>query len=79
MVEGLLVGSGLTFFLTLIISVSFQFVGFLFTYLLSMTHAGRNGAKAGFGITSLQIGMLLHSSLLESSESGNPKFGIIVC
>ena len=38
------------------ISVSFQFVGFLLTYLLHTTHAAKNGSRAGLGITLINIG-----------------------
>jgi hypothetical protein len=42
--------------------VSFQFVGFLLTYLLHTTHAARLGSRAGLGITLIQYGFaLLHS------------------
>lgn len=36
--------------------MSFQFVGFLLTYLLHTTHAAKNGSKAGLGIALVQWG-----------------------
>jgi hypothetical protein len=38
------------------ISMSFQIVGFLLTYLLHTTHAAKNGSLAGLGITLVQFG-----------------------
>jgi len=63
LVEGLPVGSPITFFTTMLVSMSFQFVGFLLTYLLSITWAGRRGSVAGFGITMLHYGLHLRSQL----------------
>ncbi len=39
--------------------MSFQFVGFLLTYLLHTTHAAKNGSKAGLGISLIQYGFAL--------------------
>lgn len=44
------------------ISMSFQLVGFLLTYLLHTTHAAKNGSKAGLGITMVQYGFLMRGS-----------------
>jgi hypothetical protein len=42
--------------------VSFQFIGFLLTYLLHTTHAARLGSRAGLGVTLIQYGFaLLHA------------------
>lgn len=49
------------------ISMSFQLVGFLLTYLLHTTHAAKNGSKAGLGITLVQYGF----SMKGGSGSGN--------
>ena len=45
----------------LLISVSFQFVGFLLTYLLHTTHAAKLGARAGLGLTLVQYGFALRT------------------
>ncbi|TVY87777.1 Metal homeostatis protein [Lachnellula willkommii] len=55
-VEGLPVGSVFSFIWNGMISMSFQFVGFLLTYLLHTTHAAKNGSRAGLGITLVQYG-----------------------
>jgi hypothetical protein len=41
------------------ISMSFQLVGFLLTYLLHTTHAAKNGSRAGLGITLVQYGFYM--------------------
>ena len=41
------------------ISMSFNLVGFLLTYLLHTTHAAKNGSKAGLGITLVQYGFYM--------------------
>lgn len=54
------------------ISMSFQLVGFLLTYLLHSTHAAKNGSKAGLGITLIQYGFSLKGA---ASGSGSGKGG----
>ncbi|KAG5462665.1 MAG: hypothetical protein BJ554DRAFT_4155 [Olpidium bornovanus] len=61
LVEGLPVGSGFVFVWSMLVSMSFQFVGFLLTYLLHTSHAGKNGSRAGLGITLIQYGFYLRS------------------
>ncbi|KAL8731652.1 MAG: hypothetical protein Q9181_004239 [Wetmoreana brouardii] len=61
-VEGLPVGSLFSFVWNGMISMSFQFVGFLLTYLLHTTHAAKNGSRAGLGITLIQYGFWMRSS-----------------
>ena len=41
------------------VSMSFQLVGFLLTYLLHTTHAAKNGSRAGLGITLVQFGFMM--------------------
>lgn len=41
------------------ISMSFQLVGFLLTYLLHTTHAAKNGSRAGLGVTLIQYGFYM--------------------
>ncbi|KAM0756592.1 hypothetical protein T439DRAFT_321294 [Meredithblackwellia eburnea MCA 4105] len=72
-VDGLPVGSPFSFAWNLLVSMSFQFVGFLLTYLLHTTHAAKNGARAGLGITLIQLGFYLkervdHPELLDPSS-----------
>jgi len=60
-VEGLPVGSVFSFIWNGMISMSFQLVGFLLTYLLHTTHAAKNGSRAGLGITLVQWGFVMKS------------------
>ena len=53
------VGSIFSFVWNGMISMSFQVVGFLLTYLLHSTHAAKNGSRAGLGITLIQYGFYM--------------------
>jgi hypothetical protein len=48
-IDSMPTGSLFSFLCTMLVSVAFQFVGFLFTYLLHGTHAARLGSRAGLG------------------------------
>ncbi|CAK7207579.1 hypothetical protein SEUCBS139899_010389 [Sporothrix eucalyptigena] len=61
-VDGMPVGSVFSFVWNGMISMSFQVVGFLLTYLLHSTHAAKNGSRAGLGITLIQYGFYLKGS-----------------
>ncbi|KAL8679257.1 MAG: hypothetical protein Q9224_006459 [Gallowayella concinna] len=61
-VDGLPVGSLFSFIWNGMISMSFQLVGFLLTYLLHTTHAAKNGSRAGLGITLIQYGFYMRST-----------------
>lgn len=61
-VDGLLVGSLFSFVWNALISMSFQLIGFLLTYLLHTTHAAKHGSRAGLGITLIQYGFTFRSS-----------------
>ncbi|KAJ7727309.1 hypothetical protein DFH07DRAFT_757799 [Mycena maculata] len=49
-------GSMLAFLVNMGISFFFQFVGFLLTFLLHTSHAGKYGSRAGLGLTLIQYG-----------------------
>lgn len=77
--EGLPVGSLFSFVWNGMISMSFQLVGFLLTYLLHTTHAAKNGSRAGLGITLVQYGFYMRGSSSAnpsdpSSPGGEPHF-----
>lgn len=61
LVDGLPVGGLVGFVWNMMISTSFQFVGFFLTYLLHTSHATKNGSKMGLGITFVSIGMQMMS------------------
>ncbi|KAG9321057.1 hypothetical protein KVV02_000671 [Mortierella alpina] len=71
LVEGLPVGGLLGFMWNVIISMSFQFVGFFLTYLLHTSHATKEGSKTGLGITFISMGyrMFTGKPILTSSGS----------
>jgi len=54
-----------------IVSVSFQFVGFLLTYILHTTHAAKYGSRVGLGITLIQFGLNLRNKAEELLTSGH--------
>ena len=58
------------------ISMSFQLVGFLLTYLLHTTHAAKNGSRAGLGITLVQYGFYMKgaSSIPGPSGGSDPNY-----
>lgn len=61
-VDGLLVGSFFSFIWNALISMSFQFIGFLLTYLLHTTHAAKDGSLSGLGIMLVQFGFQMRYS-----------------
>ena len=56
------------------ISMSFQIVGFLLTYLLHTTHAAKNGSRAGLGINLIQYGFVMRNGASKGAPPvpGNP-------
>ncbi|KAI9512202.1 hypothetical protein F5148DRAFT_1164767 [Russula earlei] len=74
-IDHLPTGSVFSFLWNLLISISFQFVGFLLTYLLHTTHAARFGSRAGLGVTLIQYGFALRSRP-EEEVSSNGWWGV---
>jgi len=70
-VDGLLVGSVFSFVWNALISMSFQLIGFLLTYLLHTTHAAKHGSRAGLGITLVQYGFQMRYA----ASTGSPAPG----
>ena len=66
-IEGLPTGILFSFLWNMLVSVSFQFVGFLLTFLLHTTHAAKYGSRAGLGVTLIQYGFALRSRLEDGS------------
>ncbi|EJD42239.1 hypothetical protein AURDEDRAFT_115191 [Auricularia subglabra TFB-10046 SS5] len=61
MVDNLPTGTLFSFLWNMLVSLSFNFVGFLLTYLLHTTHAAKYGSRAGLGVTLLQYGFALRN------------------
>lgn len=74
-VDGLPVGSVFSFVWNGMISMSFQLVGFLLTYLLHTTHAAKNGSRAGLGLTLVQYGFYMKGTSTKSSDADPGQFG----
>ncbi|MCJ1295114.1 hypothetical protein MMC34_006675 [Xylographa carneopallida] len=74
-VDGLPVGSLFSFVWNGIISMSFQLVGFLLTYLLHTTHAAKNGSRAGLGITLINYGFVMKSSASARRGNADQQYG----
>lgn len=60
-IDGMPVGSFFSFVWNAMVSMSFQLVGFLLTYLLHSSHAAKNGSRAGLGVTLIQYGFMLRA------------------
>jgi len=60
-IEGLATGTLFSFLWNMLVSISFQFVGFLLTFLLHTTHAAKYGSRAGLGVTLIQYGFALRT------------------
>ena len=74
-VDGLPVGGLFSFVWNGIISMSFQLVGFLLTYLLHTTHAAKNGSRAGLGVTLINYGFVMKSSATARRGNADPQYG----
>jgi len=81
-VDGLPTGSLFSFSWNMLVSVSFQFIGFLLTFLLHTTHSAKLGSRAGLGITLIQYGFALRNKAdiynaagVNESWGGNWKSG----
>jgi hypothetical protein len=61
LIEGLPLGNIFSFFWSLLVSMSFQFLGFLLTTMLSTSHGAKNGSRAGLGITLIQYGLFMQN------------------
>lgn len=75
-IDGMPVGSVFSFIWNGMISMSFQLVGFLLTYLLHSSHAAKNGSRAGLGVTLIQYGFYMKSAVSDGgSMEGSPSDG----
>ncbi|KAF8914034.1 hypothetical protein CPB84DRAFT_1811466 [Gymnopilus junonius] len=70
-IDSLPTGTLFSFCWNLLVSISFQFVGFLLTYLLHTSHAARLGSRAGLGVTLIQYGFALRNRLDSTDTSSD--------
>ncbi|GJJ71608.1 hypothetical protein EMPS_03958 [Entomortierella parvispora] len=68
LIEGLPVGGMFGFMWNVIISMSFQFVGFFLTYLLHTSHATKNGSKTGLGLTFISMGFQMMTGSFRTQD-----------
>ncbi|BEI81630.1 hypothetical protein CcaverHIS002_0207900 [Cutaneotrichosporon cavernicola] len=69
LIDGMPSGNLFGFIWNLVVSVSFQWVGFLLTYVLHTTHAAKHGSRAGLGITLVRFGLSLRETGIEYQET----------
>lgn len=67
-----MVGSLFSFVWNALISMSFQLIGFLLTYLLHTTHAAKHGSRAGLGITLIQYGFTMRGISNQDTSTPDP-------
>jgi Protein of unknown function (DUF2370) len=76
LVDGLPTGSLFSFSWNMLVSVSFQFIGFLLTFLLHTTHSAKLGSRAGLGVTLIQYGFALRNKAeLYNAEVASESWG----
>lgn len=68
-VEGLPVGNIANFVWNALVTVAFQFVGFVLCYLLHTSHAAKEGSRAGLGVTFVFYGWNMVPSNFGSLEA----------
>ena len=74
-VDDLPSGPVFTFLMTAFVSYFFQFAGFVLTYLLHTTHAGKFGSRAGLGITLIQYGLIQYGTGFRGHNDSNAGAG----
>lgn len=57
-IDGIPVGNIFNFLWNALVSVLFQFLGFVITYLLHTSHAAKNGSQVGLGLTIINIAFI---------------------
>lgn len=60
LIDGMASGNLFSFVGNLVVSVAFQWIGFLLTYVMHTTHAAKHGSRAGLGITLIFFALKLH-------------------
>ncbi|KAH8118205.1 hypothetical protein DFH11DRAFT_1572984 [Phellopilus nigrolimitatus] len=70
LIDGLPSGTIFSFAWNFLISISFQFVGFMLTYLLHTSHAAKYGSRAGLGVTLIQYGLYSQAAEAEVGFGG---------
>jgi hypothetical protein len=74
-IDGMTTGSLFSFLWNMLVSVSFQFIGFLLTFLLHTTHSAKLGSRAGLGVTLIQYGFALRNRTDYVGDGMNDSWG----
>ncbi|RKO91493.1 hypothetical protein BDK51DRAFT_33329 [Blyttiomyces helicus] len=69
LIEGMPIGNFFAFFVNLLVSMSFDFIGFLLTALMATSHAARTGSRCGLGITLIRYGFYIKSRATDKELS----------
>jgi len=69
-VDGLPTGTLFSFLWNALVSTTFQFVGFVLTWVMHTTHSARYGSRAGLGVTLIQWGFGLRARLDDINSPG---------
>lgn len=69
-VDSLPTGTLFAFLWNTLVSTTFQFVGFVLTWVMHTTHAAKFGSRAGLGITLIQWGFALRARLDDAMNAG---------
>lgn len=73
-VDALPTGTLFAFLWNALVSTTFQFIGFVLTWVMGTTHAARHGSRAGLGITLIQWGLALRARLDEAGSWSESTF-----
>jgi hypothetical protein len=71
LIEGLPVGNFFTFIVNMLVSMSFDFIGFFLTTILATSHAARCGSRSGLGITLIRYGFFIQQKTIEGANDGD--------
>lgn len=70
-VDSLPTGTLFAFLWNTLVSTTFQFVGFVLTWVMHTTHAAKFGSRAGLGVTLIQWGFALRARLDDAMNAGS--------
>ncbi|KXS21159.1 hypothetical protein M427DRAFT_51426 [Gonapodya prolifera JEL478] len=70
LVEGIAVGNWALFGVNLLVSVVFDFIGFMLTFFLATSHAAREGSRAGLGVTLVRYGLVVLHKARQAQAGG---------
>ncbi|KIL00596.1 hypothetical protein PAXRUDRAFT_29680 [Paxillus rubicundulus Ve08.2h10] len=70
-VDSLPTGTLFAFLWNVLVSTTFQFIGFVLTWVMHTTHAARFGSRAGLGVTLIQWGFSLRARLDDATPGAD--------